>query len=42
MPGSMYKLLGAAEIIPWFWEGDWDVHLMMAEDGGTYHASVHV
>ena len=42
MPGSIYELLGAAEIIPWCWEGGWDMHLMVAEDGGTYRASVGV
>ena len=33
MPGSIYKVLGAAEISPWRWEGAWDVHLMAAKEG---------
>ena len=31
---DIYRLLGAAEIIPWCWEGGWDVHLMAAKEGG--------
>ena len=27
-----YKLIGAVKLVPRYWEGGWDVHLMAAEE----------